>query len=112
MTLLLTIIIASILCGVLFAAMWASANSLCEQPENVTIKVLITAKSKRKDAVRDIETAVIGVLCQLDRINVDPEIYISIAELDDEGKKEAKYVAAEYDAIIVTGDGEWSKQDI
>lgn len=101
MTVLLAIIIASVLCGVLFSAMWASSNSLCVHSDEIGIKVIIVPK----ETAKELETTVIGVIRQFGHMNIEPEIYILTTALDDKEKLEAEYIAAEYDAEILLENG-------
>lgn len=97
MTILLTIIIASILCGVLFSMMWASSNSLCQHPQNVGIKIFL----EPKDGAEELEPAVACIMRQFERLNAEPDIYVSTERLNDAGLKEASFIAELYELKLV-----------
>lgn len=96
MTVLLAIIIASILCGVLFSAMWASSNSLCIHPEDIGVKVILQPKGDADG----IEHAVNCVQRQLEQLNTEPELYIITAELSSTGLKTAQLAAEDFGATL------------
>ena len=89
MTVLIAMIIASILCGVLFSAMWASSNSLSAFPQDVKVKICLEPDGKAED----LELAVVTVMRQFESLNAEPEICIFTGWLDGKALEEAREIA-------------------
>ena len=97
MTVLIAMIIASILCGVLFSAMWASSNSLSAFPQDVKVKIYLEPDGKAED----LELAVVTVMRQFESLNAEPEICIFTGRLDGKALEEAREIARAYKITTV-----------
>lgn len=97
MTVLIAMIIASILCGVLLSAMWASANSLSAFPQDVKVKICLEPDGKAED----LELAVVTVMRQFESLNAEPEICIFTGRLDGKALEEAREIAETYKITTV-----------
>ncbi len=97
MTVLIAMIIASILCGVLFSAMWASSNSLSAFPQDVKVKIYLEPDGKAED----LELAVVTVMRQFESLNAEPEICIFTGRLDGKALEEAREIAETYKITTV-----------
>ena len=97
MTVLIAIIIASILCGVLLSAMWASANSLSAFPQDVKVKICLEPDGKADG----LGLAVVTVTEQFERLNAEPEIFVSTGRLEGAELEKARKIAETYKITTV-----------
>lgn len=97
MTVLIAMIIASILCGVLFSAMWASSNSLSAFPQDVKVKIYLEPDGKAED----LELAVVTVMRQFESLNAEPEIFVSTGRLEGAELEKARKIAETYKITTV-----------